>query len=71
MKQERNAPCACGSGLKHKKCCLPILDAKKAERVIKRRMVWQMKYEAAKRRREEYLKNQSNLIPSQPSAEPC
>jgi len=21
VKQERNSPCACGSGLKHKKCC--------------------------------------------------
>ncbi len=41
----RNAPCPCGSGLKHKRCCLhreaeAVLDALEAERVWGRMQSW-------------------------------
>lgn len=33
MKQERNAKCLCGSGLKYKKCCL-LVEREKSQNAI-------------------------------------
>lgn len=51
MKQERNAKCACGSGLKYKKCCLLTEreDARLAEIEWKARMAQRAEEKRIKR----------------------
>lgn len=55
MKQERNTECACGSGIKFKKCCLPVerKNARLAE--IERRGRMKQRAEEARRKREQYF----------------
>lgn len=55
MKQERNAKCACGSGIKYKKCCLLVEreNARLAE--IERRERMKQRAEEARRKREQHL----------------
>jgi hypothetical protein len=55
MKQERNAKCACGSGVKYKKCCLLVEreNARRAE--IERRERMKQRAEEARRKREQHL----------------
>lgn len=55
MKQERNAKCACGSGIKYKKCCLlqERENARLAEIEWRERM--KQRAEDARRKREQHL----------------
>lgn len=55
MKQERNGKCACGSGMKYKKCCLLVQreNARLAE--IERREWMKQRAEEARRKREQHL----------------
>ena len=55
MKQERNAKCACGSGIKYKKCCLLVEreNARLAE--IEWRVRMKQRAEEARRKREQHL----------------
>ena len=55
MKQERNAKCACGSGVKYKKCCLLVENenVRMAQIEVCERM--QQRAEEARRKRAEHL----------------
>ena len=55
MKQERNAKCACGSGMKYEKCCLfaERENARQAEIEWRERM--RQRAEEARRKREQHL----------------
>lgn len=49
MKQNRNDKCACGSGIKYKKCCLIIEQEKQRQAIEKRRNMTLHIKEAAKK----------------------
>jgi hypothetical protein len=49
MKQNRNDKCACGSGIKYKKCCLIIEQEKQRQAIEKRRNMTLRIKEAAKK----------------------
>ena len=64
MKQERNAKCACGSGVKYKKCCLPVeLEKARLDKLEKRRL-WLERAELRRLAREQLFDRMKGLHPS-------
>lgn len=63
MKQKRNTECACGSGVKYKKCCLPGEREQAQRDAIEKKRIWLEKAELRSLAREHVVDRMRGLHP--------